>query len=332
MSSFAAVVASSAAIGIDCNRRMSTCSSVASTPTPSRFSWSTSFSSRTMDAHLYDDPFSKMSLSSSIGSETSGLCRSFENEFEHSSMLPVKSYAQDVQVGEITAYMRESAAKVMLKISDLFDLDKQTFFLSVTYLDRFLSRIRIKTKHLNILSIACLWIAAKFHEEPENVPYLSELVEVSGFSFTVKEVARLEKEVLAKLEWKLNATTGLDFLHQYCEVVSDFLLEAPSFTDFSNKVGVISESDFLAAKSVFSCPSSSGRGRFESVLKAATQSLEGMVCSYSMIHYKPSVLAIVALYWNSCKKDSVLSTLRKCIPRASLEDLDKCISSNQYVF
>ena len=71
--------------------------------------------------------------------------------------------------------MRDSAVKIMSKISNVFDFEKQTFFLSVTYLDRFLSRIRVKVKYLNILCVCCLWIAAKFHEEPENLPHLYDV-------------------------------------------------------------------------------------------------------------------------------------------------------------
>ena len=154
------------------------------------------------------------------------------------------------------------------------------------------------------------------------------IVECSGFSFNVNEVVRLEKVVLSKLEWKLTASTCLDFLLQYVKVVGDCL--SPSYVmDFSTKIGVVGESDFLYAKAA--CHGRHSSLQYESVVDEASKTLESMVSSYSMIHYKPSILAIVALYNTSTsKKEIVLERLRKCIPRSSLEDLNKCISSNRF--
>ncbi|KAG8377536.1 hypothetical protein BUALT_Bualt08G0043400 [Buddleja alternifolia] len=93
----------------------------------------------------------------------------------------------------------------------------QTAYLSVTYLDRFLSRrsiLREKCWAIRLVSIACLSLAAKMEECM--VPALSEfcLDDDQDYNFESSVIQRMELLVLNTLEWKMGSiTTPFAFIH-----------------------------------------------------------------------------------------------------------------------
>eukprot|EP00126_Sphaerothecum_destruens_P012321 Sdes_comp21131_c0_seq1m19806 len=94
--------------------------------------WSNSFSTKSMAIRFGDsfDVRSKNELE-----EPSYLSFSFENEQQHDLSFPIISYAKFTQLGEITAKMRDVTVKTILTLVRMFHLERQTFFLAVTYLD-----------------------------------------------------------------------------------------------------------------------------------------------------------------------------------------------------
>lgn len=88
----------------------------------------------------------------------------------------------------------------------------QTAYLSVTYLDRFLSKRSIDSeKHwaIRLLSVACLSLAAKMEEY--TVPGLSQF-QLEDYCFESKVIQRMELLVLTTLEWDMAIITPFAFL------------------------------------------------------------------------------------------------------------------------
>ncbi|CAL5187796.1 unnamed protein product [Lathyrus oleraceus] len=95
-----------------------------------------------------------------------------------------------------------------------FGFTLQTAYLSITYFDRFLSKRSIdesKPWAIQLLSVACLSIAAKMEEQ--RVPLLSEYP--IEFRFENKVIKNMEILILATLEWKMGLPTPFAYLHYF---------------------------------------------------------------------------------------------------------------------
>jgi hypothetical protein len=75
--------------------------------------------------------------------------------------------------GEITLHMRSILIDWIGEVVVEYRLQPQTFFLSVNYIDRYLSREQIPRKILQLLGITCLFIASKLEETP---PLIDDLL------------------------------------------------------------------------------------------------------------------------------------------------------------
>eukprot|EP00126_Sphaerothecum_destruens_P014009 Sdes_comp24024_c0_seq1m22102 len=124
-------------------------------------------------------------------------------------------YLERVQKEEVKDFMRKKVVDWMYEICRKLKLSSETFSFSVNYFDRFLSKIRVKLNHLEIISIACILIASKFHEESFCFPSLNSLVKISNSSFSVCDLQRMEKLILAKLSWKFHVITSHSFLSYF---------------------------------------------------------------------------------------------------------------------
>ncbi|XP_057784462.1 cyclin-D5-1-like [Salvia miltiorrhiza] len=110
---------------------------------------------------------------------------------------------------------RRDAVKWILDRRAHFGFQCRTAYLSLFYLDRFLSRRSIdkeKPWAIRLLSIACLSLAAKM-EECE-APWLSEY-DADEYSFDGEVIQRMELLVLNTLEWKMSGITPFTYLNYF---------------------------------------------------------------------------------------------------------------------
>jgi len=114
---------------------------------------------------------------------------------------------------EISGEQRDNIVRWLAQLNKKFYFSAETFFLSVTVLDRFLNIVKCRPKHLRLIGVACLYVAAKTREEDEVLPTTLELVQRSEVGASVAELHRMELIVLSKLNFDLNATTTLEILH-----------------------------------------------------------------------------------------------------------------------
>ena len=112
---------------------------------------------------------------------------------------------------------RDEMIAYILEICDRADmsLSIETFSLTVSLVDRFLSNYKVRSKYLECLAIACLYIACKVKEEDENISITSEFLLDCDCKCSVSELLRMEQMILTKFEWSVNDTTAVDFLYIY---------------------------------------------------------------------------------------------------------------------
>lgn len=116
---------------------------------------------------------------------------------------------------------RALAINWILNAKDSFGFQNQTAYLSILYLDRFLSRRYIYDHQpwaVTLLGVACLSLAAKMDEC--KVPALSEY-QVPDFEFERNVMQNMELLVLTTLEWNMTLSTPFVYLHYYATKLDD---------------------------------------------------------------------------------------------------------------
>ncbi|XP_028573260.2 cyclin-G1 [Podarcis muralis] len=119
----------------------------------------------------------------------------------------------------MTARLRDFEVKDLLSLIQFFGFGTETFSLTVNYLDRFLSKMKVQPKHLGCVGLSCFYLAVKATEEERNVPLATDLIRISQYRFTVSDLMRMEEIILEKLCGKVKATTAFQFLQLYHSVL-----------------------------------------------------------------------------------------------------------------
>ena len=112
---------------------------------------------------------------------------------------------------------RDDMVSYLLEVCEREDmaLGIDTFALFVALLDRFLANYKVKSKYLECLSVASLYVAAKVKEDDDNISITSEFLLDCNCKHSVAELLRMEQMILVKFDWSVNDITPVDFLHIY---------------------------------------------------------------------------------------------------------------------
>lgn len=124
-------------------------------------------------------------------------------------------YIQSVQ-SDITESMRAILVDWLVDVHLKFELVPETLFMTVSLIDRFLSKASISRKVLQLVGVSALLIASKFEEvyPPEVVEYSK----ITERAFSVKEILNMEGQILATLEFDLTFTSANRFLERYADL------------------------------------------------------------------------------------------------------------------
>lgn len=94
-----------------------------------------------------------------------------------------------------------------------FRLQPETLYVTVSIIDRYLSKIQIKKAQLHLLGVAALLIATKYEEIYP--PELKDLLHISENKFSKEEVLKLECDILSVLEFNFFVPSHLRFLQRF---------------------------------------------------------------------------------------------------------------------
>ncbi|KAL3843841.1 hypothetical protein ACJIZ3_001244 [Penstemon smallii] len=169
---------------------------------------------------MYDHSSANIKLSpehSPQSDESSFIARLLDSESHH---MPHPDYLLLCQDSPIQLASRQDSINYILKVHAHYQFKPVTAFLSITYLDRFLSSHKLQESRgwtFQLVSVACLSIAAKMEEI--YVPLLLDL-QLDGdptcrYVFEPKTVQRMELWVMATLNWRLRSVTPFDYLHYF---------------------------------------------------------------------------------------------------------------------
>ncbi|KAF5190571.1 Cyclin-d1-1 [Thalictrum thalictroides] len=131
--------------------------------------------------------------------------------------MPALDYPEMFRSQSIDVSARTESIAWILKVQEFYRFQPLTAYLSVNYMDRFLSSRCLPNLPksngwlLQLISVACLSLAAKM-EEPL-VPSLIDIqVEGAKVIFEPRTIRRMELLVLNALDWRLRSITPFNFI------------------------------------------------------------------------------------------------------------------------
>ncbi|KAF8404685.1 hypothetical protein HHK36_009573 [Tetracentron sinense] len=145
-----------------------------------------------------------------------------QRECEH---LPRDDYLERFRSGDLDLGVRREAVDWIGKVHALYNFGPLTAYLSINYLDRFLSAYELPRDQawmMQLLAVACLSLAAKMEET--EVPLSLDLqVGESKFVFEARTIMRMELLVLSTLKWRMQALTPFSFIDYFLQKINQDL-------------------------------------------------------------------------------------------------------------
>ncbi|KAF3435508.1 hypothetical protein FNV43_RR22597 [Rhamnella rubrinervis] len=130
---------------------------------------------------------------------------------------PLPNYMEKVQK-DVSADMREVLVDWMVEISEEYKLVSDTLYLSVSYVDSFLSSFPISRNKLQLVGVSCMLIASKYEEI--SPPHAEDFCYITDNTFTKEEVLDMERNVLKFLNFEMSNPTTKNFLRIFTRTVN----------------------------------------------------------------------------------------------------------------
>ncbi|KAL3504846.1 hypothetical protein ACH5RR_034687 [Cinchona calisaya] len=140
-----------------------------------------------------------------------------KKECEH---LPASDYLKRLKNGDLDFDARQGAIDWIKQVQAHFNFGPLCLYLSLNYLDRFLSAYEQPAKSwmMNLVALACLALAAKMEET--EVPLIVDLQVGDSKLFDAKTIQRMEILVLSTLNWRMQSVTPFSFLDYFLKKIS----------------------------------------------------------------------------------------------------------------
>ncbi|CAE5993889.1 unnamed protein product [Arabidopsis arenosa] len=125
---------------------------------------------------------------------------------------PAVDYMERVQK-DVNSSMRGILVDWLIEVSEEYRLVPETLYLTVNYIDRYLSGNVISRQKLQLLGVACMMIAAKYEEIC--APQVEEFCYITDNTYLKDEVLDMESDVLNYLKFEMTAPTTKCFLRRF---------------------------------------------------------------------------------------------------------------------
>ncbi|KAF2556589.1 hypothetical protein F2Q68_00015296 [Brassica cretica] len=122
---------------------------------------------------------------------------------------PAVDYMETVQK-DVNSSMRGILVDWLVEVSEEYRLVPETLYLTVNYIDRYLSGNVISRHKLQLLGVACMMVAAKYEEIC--APQVEEFCYITDNTYLKDEVLDMESAVLNYLKFEMSAPTAKCFL------------------------------------------------------------------------------------------------------------------------
>lgn len=132
---------------------------------------------------------------------------------------------------KVTANLRARMVDWMIEVLTNFRCDDQTFFLSVSLMDRYFKncKTRKEVSDLHIIGVSSMFIASKF-EDIYPLKMKTVFEKIAHKKLEIQKIKSLELEIMKAIDYKIHAPTVLDFLKVYLVEVLGIEIQARTET------------------------------------------------------------------------------------------------------
>uniref|UniRef100_A0A7N0TU70 Cyclin N-terminal domain-containing protein n=1 Tax=Kalanchoe fedtschenkoi TaxID=63787 RepID=A0A7N0TU70_KALFE len=126
---------------------------------------------------------------------------------------------------DINSSMRSILIDWLVEVAEEYRLVSDTLYLTVNYIDRYLSGNPMNRQRLQLLGVACMMIAAKYEEIC--APQVEEFCYITDNTYFREEVLQMESSVLNFLKFEMTAPTVKCFMRRFVRAAQG-INEVPS--------------------------------------------------------------------------------------------------------
>mmetsp|Transcript_19021 Transcript_19021/g.28329 ORF Transcript_19021/g.28329 Transcript_19021/m.28329 type:complete len:414 (-) Transcript_19021:41-1282(-) len=109
--------------------------------------------------------------------------------------------------------MRKILVNWMIEVSIEFQLMSETLFLSVAILDQYLQKKQVSRANLQLVGMACMFIASKYEEIWH--PPIEDFVYICASTYSREQILKTEIDILQSLNFDLSQVTPLQFVRRF---------------------------------------------------------------------------------------------------------------------
>jgi transcription initiation factor TFIIIB Brf1 subunit/transcription initiation factor TFIIB len=139
---------------------------------------------------------------------------------------------------EIQWSMRSVLMDWLVQVHQRFNLLPETLFLTVNYIDRFLSHKIVSLGKLQLVGATAIFIAAKFEEI--TAPSVQEIVYMVDGGYTIDEILKAERFMLTILDFDLGWPGPMSFLRRISKA-DEYDLETRTVAKYFLELAIMDE-------------------------------------------------------------------------------------------
>ena len=119
---------------------------------------------------------------------------------------------------DVNPAMRSILVDWLVEVAQEYRLTSDTLFLSIAYIDRFLSLLDVKRSRLQLVGVTCMLVASKYEEI--YAPQVEEFCYITDNTYTREQMLDMEAEVLNTLAFDITQPTTKTFLRRFIKAAS----------------------------------------------------------------------------------------------------------------
>ncbi|KAL6511603.1 Cyclin [Orobanche gracilis] len=131
---------------------------------------------------------------------------------------PLPDYLEKIQK-DVSVNMRGILIDWLVEVADEYKLQSDTLYLTVSYIDRFLSVSAINRRRLQLLGVSSMLIASKYEEI--SPPHVEDFCYITDNTYNKAEIVKMEADVLKALRFEMGSPTVMTFLRRLTRIAQE---------------------------------------------------------------------------------------------------------------
>ncbi|KAD6119053.1 hypothetical protein E3N88_10324 [Mikania micrantha] len=168
-----------------------------------------------LNVEINDDNLTDPQLCEAYVSDIYDYLRNMEMEVKR---RPLADYIEKVQK-DVSVNMRGVLVDWLVEVAEEYKLLPDTLYLTVSYIDRFLSVNVLNRQRLQLLGVSSMLIASKYEEI--SPPHTEDFCYITDNTYTKQEVVKMEADVLKTLKFEMGNPTVKTFLRRFTRIAQE---------------------------------------------------------------------------------------------------------------